>query len=109
MGKMQEILAKWRDKEGDDPLTWGWPRGRILPEHTGACISMLLFIFDDPVANIGKDLYAAMKLSLNVTYEEFRKLAILTILLHDVGKANKEFQTMLRRLENVYQQCLQEK
>lgn len=102
----REFLAKWRDQDGDDPSKWGWPRGKTIMEHTRECIAMALFILDDKVAAIGQSFYSTMNLSEYVTYAEFRRICIISVLLHDIGKANSEFQKMLDMLEAKWHDCL---
>jgi len=48
-----------------------------------------------------------MDLSVFVPYEEFRRLCLLTIMLHDSGKPGDEFQKMLWKLERVWENCIQ--
>lgn len=100
------LLAKWRNKEGA-PETWGWPIGQDLRGHTSSVVQWATFFLGDQ-SGIGRDLYTKMQLDEYLTFDEFKRVAILACLLHDVGKANNEFQRMLWTLEAIWKDCLRQ-
>lgn len=94
MSKPRPLLAKWRSKDpkGDE---YFMPRGFTFVGHIEECLRMTQFLFDE--ISFGRKLHEAMDLPL--PYEEFRKLCLLAVMLHDLGKCGHEFQQMLWGLE----------
>lgn len=95
----RELLAKWRESSDPDPLNWNEARGWLYRDHVEECLLTAQVMLDE--SEFGPRLHDVMDLDL--PYEEFRRLVLLSVLTHDLGKANSEFQTMLWLKEEIYQ------
>jgi len=96
------LLAKWRNDRGADPKEWKFVRGHTLDEHLDECIHMGKALLDR--TQFGRKLYQVMQLRerFGIPRKTFRRLCLLAILLHDLGKAGFEFSRMLWLLEESY-------
>lgn len=86
------LLAKGRKQGQPD-------RGFYLQDHTEEVLFMVRFLFDG--CPFAFRLHGLMQLPLPI--EELRRLALLSALCHDLGKAGGEFQAMLWDMEIAYQ------
>jgi CRISPR-associated helicase Cas3 len=92
------LLAKWRDSRPKLLQDWGFPRGYTLRSHLSECYTMALFLIEE-TPFVKKLLWA---MDLDISYEDFARLLLLTVLLHDIGKGSSDFQRMLWKLESSY-------
>lgn len=96
------LLAKWRTKDWRNK-TYFEPRGYRFEDHIAACVRMAVFMLAD-AAPFGTRMYKASALAdQGIDYTRFERLCILAVAVHDLGKANSEFQRMIWDLEDYYQ------
>lgn len=73
-------------------------RGFILQDHIAQCVDQHVFLCDEPV--LGENSFVerlALLMDLDsVQTERIKKISRLATILHDLGKANSEFQGMLK-------------
>lgn len=97
---IKSLLGKWRSKRNDAKAFK--VRGFALSGHVFECLDLTKFILDDGSSGLGfgRKLFDMMDLDRFLPYVEFRKICILAVLAHDLGKSGQVFQTMLWNLEH---------
>ena len=97
--KIKKLLGKWRsDRNSPNAHV---VRGSELWEHIRETVLMTIFLMDD--LPFGRKLFDTMDLGRWISFDNFRKICILAVLAHDLGKAGQIFQTMMWQLELDFQ------
>jgi CRISPR-associated endonuclease/helicase Cas3 len=68
-----------------------YPRGFTLEGHTRECAEMALFLLTK--VPFGRLLH--QKMALQIPYEDFVRVCLLAVILHDIGKSGPEFFGMI--------------
>lgn len=92
------MYAKWRI-EDFNTNEWQWPRGWTLKAHTEKCLLAFEWLKEYKFIY---NLYDTMNLSRKISYSSFESCCRYAVALHDIGKANSEFQDMIEAKEKIY-------
>lgn len=93
--EIKKLLGKWRS-DRNSPHAYE-VRGFELKEHIRESVIMTIFLMDK--TPFGRKLFEVMDLGRWISFDNFRKICILAVLAHDLGKAGQVFQTMMWQLE----------
>lgn len=93
------LIAKWRDWDPEAKEHFK-VRGFNLAGHISACMTMGDYLLTG--CRFGDRLFTVMDLGRFTNQDEFRRLCLMSLLCHDLGKAGSEFQEFLWQPEHLY-------